>query len=128
MNAYRCQVCGKFISTNDGITTLNGYWVCDSNKCRTLNDENQSIENKTIIVNDFINLKEISEPGAIITIYDSPEDFKGKFIARLYLLDKPTPYAIIKNTLEELRDEIPSWMVPLQRQREDFGSIVEVFI
>lgn len=41
---YKCEVCGKFISEDKGITTLNGLWVCDDNNCRTLDEENQAIE------------------------------------------------------------------------------------
>ena len=28
-----CQYCGKFIGRNEGITTVEGYWVCDSPLC-----------------------------------------------------------------------------------------------
>lgn len=45
MNEYKCQVCGKFITEDEGITTLNGLWVCDNDTCRTLDEDNQAIEN-----------------------------------------------------------------------------------
>lgn len=41
---YRCQVCGKFIAGEDGVTTVNGWWVCDSDTCRTLDEENEATE------------------------------------------------------------------------------------
>lgn len=44
MKAYKCMVCEKFITDEEGITTLNGLWVCDNDSCRTLNDDNDAIE------------------------------------------------------------------------------------
>jgi hypothetical protein len=44
MEQFKCQVCGKLISEDEGITTLNGLWVCDKDSCRILNEENQAIE------------------------------------------------------------------------------------
>lgn len=41
---FKCQVCGKFIRADEGITTLNGWWVCDNDSCRTLDDENEATE------------------------------------------------------------------------------------
>lgn len=41
---HRCQVCGKLICGKDGVTTLNGWFVCDNDSCRTLDEENQAIE------------------------------------------------------------------------------------
>ena len=41
---YQCMVCGKFVREDEGVTTLNGLWVCDEDICRTLNDNNDAIE------------------------------------------------------------------------------------
>ena len=41
---YKCEVCGNFISEDKGVTTLNGLWVCDSDSCRTLDNDNQATE------------------------------------------------------------------------------------
>ena len=41
---YKCEVCDKLIKEDEGITTLNGLWVCDNDSCRTLDDENNAIE------------------------------------------------------------------------------------
>lgn len=41
---YKCEVCGKFITDDEGITTLNGLWVCDDSSCRTLDEDNNAIE------------------------------------------------------------------------------------
>ena len=39
---YQCQFCGKFISNDEGITCVDGSWVCDNDSCRTLDEENES--------------------------------------------------------------------------------------
>lgn len=44
MEQYLCQVCGKCINEDVGITTLNGLFVCDDISCRTLDSDNQAIE------------------------------------------------------------------------------------
>lgn len=41
---YKCQVCNKLVTKDEGVTTLNGYWVCDNNSCRILREDNESIE------------------------------------------------------------------------------------
>lgn len=42
--AYRCEVCGDLVAEGYGITTESGLWVCDSDSCRTLDDENNAHE------------------------------------------------------------------------------------
>jgi len=42
----------------------------------------------------------------IWTVYRSPLDFPGKFIARRFVLDKPTRDVIIADTLEEIRERL----------------------
>lgn len=49
MEEYKCEVCGKFISEDEGITTINGLWVCDKDTCRTLDDDNQATEKKIVL-------------------------------------------------------------------------------
>lgn len=52
---YKCECCGKFITEDEGTTTLEGLWVCDTDKCRTLDDNNDSTINRTFnmdIMND----------------------------------------------------------------------------
>lgn len=39
---FKCQVCGKLITENDGITAECGSWVCDNDSCRTLDNESKS--------------------------------------------------------------------------------------
>jgi hypothetical protein len=44
MDTHKCQVCGKYISDDEGVTTKCGSWVCDQDTCRTLDDENEAIK------------------------------------------------------------------------------------
>lgn len=47
---YKCEVCGKYITDDEGITTLSGLWVCDNDSCRTLDEENNAIEKVNCMV------------------------------------------------------------------------------
>ena len=40
----------------------------------------------------------------VIAVYESPADFKGKCVARVFDMDKPTDTIIVKDTAEEIRD------------------------
>ena len=64
----------------------------------------------------------------LITVYLSPEDFPGKYVARLFDLDKPTPYCVWKWSLRQLEDCIPAQMVFMERQEEDHDSILGVYL
>lgn len=64
----------------------------------------------------------------LICIYDSPEDWPGKFVARLWDMQRPTPYVAVADSLEELRALIPTGMMPLPRDPRDAGCIVETWI
>jgi predicted RNA-binding Zn-ribbon protein involved in translation (DUF1610 family) len=43
---YQCQACGKYITDDEGTTTLSGAWVCDNDTCRILDEDNNSIEKR----------------------------------------------------------------------------------
>lgn len=64
----------------------------------------------------------------IITVYDKPLDYPTKFVARLYDLQKATEFAVIADSLEEIRKTIPGWMVKMDRDMSDVKSIVEIYI
>ena len=42
MDKYKCETCKKFISEEEGVTTLCGTWVCDRDSCRTLDNNNDA--------------------------------------------------------------------------------------
>ncbi len=64
----------------------------------------------------------------LICIYDSPEDYPGQFVARLWDLDKPTRYVAVAASLDDIRRTLPDHMVPFQRDQRDDPCIVEVWI
>lgn len=43
MLKFKCAVCEKYITDDEGITTCNGDWVCDKDTCRLLDSENNAI-------------------------------------------------------------------------------------
>jgi len=64
----------------------------------------------------------------LIFVYDHPTDYPDKFIARLWDCSAPTNIIATADTLEELREKIPSTMVKLNRDSQDDPCIVEVWI
>jgi len=64
----------------------------------------------------------------LICVYDHPTDYPDKFIARLWDCSAPTNIIATADTLEELREKIPSTMVKLNRDSQDDPCIVEVWI
>lgn len=64
----------------------------------------------------------------IWVVYDSPLDLPGRFVARKWVLDKPTAEILQGKTLEELRAKLPPGLVCLARADEDDSKIVETWI
>lgn len=64
----------------------------------------------------------------IITIFESPEDYPGKYVARVFDEDKPTTLAAVADTYEELMQAIPAGMVRLERNEKDDPVILETWI
>lgn len=64
----------------------------------------------------------------IICIYEHPEDYPTKYVARLWNLERPTPLAAVADTLEEIRATIPAGMVSITRSETDDPCIVETWI
>lgn len=68
---------------------------------------------------------------ALWTVYDHPSDFPGNYVARLFILDKPTPYVLIADTLDELRAALLNAYPDLMcmcRHAYDDPNIVEVWL
>ena len=88
------------------------------------------MERESIVLERF-DAKHIRRAAArlpIICIYDSPEDYPGQFVARLWDVDKPTPYITIAPTLEAIRETIPAGMMKIVRSPEDVPCIIETWI
>lgn len=65
----------------------------------------------------------------LITIYKSPSDFPGKYVARLWDLNRPTPVAVIADTYDKLTERLPlEVMTKMPRRPEDDPVIMEVWM
>lgn len=73
---------------------------------------------------DFSKLKMIP----MIVIYKKPLDYPDKYVARLWDTNKVTEFAVIKDTLEEVRAEIPEGMNRLAPSSGDDHVIEEVWL
>lgn len=75
-----------------------------------------------------IDFSELKVP--IIAVYQHPEDFQEKYVARVYELDKPTDTLMIKDTLEEIETDIRknTGMTFIPRGAEDVLSLVGVWM
>lgn len=77
--------------------------------------------------------KEIDFSGLkvpFIAVYQHPEDFPEKCVARIYELDKPTDTLMIKDTLGEIEKDIRenTGMTFIPRGAEDVLSLVGVWM
>ncbi|MBO9129882.1 hypothetical protein [Bacillus sp. 165] len=64
----------------------------------------------------------------IIAVYENPADFPGKYVARLFDLQQITNYIIVKDTLAEIRECIPSAFNKMPRSQEDDPTILEIWM
>ena len=65
----------------------------------------------------------------IIMIFESPEDYPGKYVARVFDVDKPTNLAAVADTYEELLEAIPTGqMLRMERAPNDDPAIVETWV
>jgi hypothetical protein len=66
---------------------------------------------------------------AIWTVYDHPTDFPDSYVARRFLLERPTRTVMIEPTLDALRSKLAALgLVRLARSPEDDPKIVEVWL
>ena len=81
-----------------------------------------------IILETFegFNFKPFKMP--LIIVYNSPSDYKGVFIGRLWDLDKPTNFIIICKNFNEINLQIPHYFEFMTRDNSDDKTIVGVFI
>lgn len=65
----------------------------------------------------------------IITVYHDPADYPGKYVARLYDIQRPTNMVVVADTYEDVRAAIPAGrMVRLERDAADDPVIVENWV
>ena len=77
--------------------------------------------------NDFI-IEQDDEKGEIWAIYKHPLDYPEKFVARKFILDKPTSEILIGDTLEEIRKLLPKGLTLIERNPKDDPILVETWI
>jgi hypothetical protein len=70
----------------------------------------------------------VSDELELWTVYDSPIDLPGRFVARKWLLDQPTNELLQDKTLEGLRAKLPQGLTRLERSPQDDPKIVETWI
>lgn len=63
-----------------------------------------------------------------ITVYYNPSDYPNKYVARVFDLNTPTEFIIVKDTIREIRKSIPSRFIRLNRYQNDDPAIVEVWV
>lgn len=66
----------------------------------------------------------------VIAVYESPADFKGKCVARVFDMDKPTDTIIVKDTAEEINEDIGrnTHMAYMERDPNDVPSLVGMWM
>lgn len=66
----------------------------------------------------------------VIVVYDSPEDYKGKCVARIFDINKPTDTVMVKDTLEEIHEDIRknTHMAYIARDPDDPPALEGVWI
>lgn len=64
----------------------------------------------------------------ILTVYNSPKDFPGRFVIRLFDVEQPTMLYFVADTLEGVRAVVPHEMRRLARCPGDDPCIVEAYV
>lgn len=63
----------------------------------------------------------------LIVVYENPKDFPGKVVARIFDVNQPTPFCVVRNELDEIRKLIPVFMYHSKRHQDDDPVIAEVY-
>ncbi|WP_026585303.1 hypothetical protein [Bacillus sp. J33] len=86
------------------------------------------MESQDRLISSFseINLQEYRMP--IICIFSSPKDYQGMFVARVFDVDQPTDYILMRTNLEAIRKEIPNGFSLVPRSETDDPRVVETWI
>lgn len=64
----------------------------------------------------------------LYAVYKHPKDYPTKFVARKYILDKPTSITIIGDTIEEVRRGMPKGLTRFLPDEKDDPVIVEIWL
>jgi hypothetical protein len=91
------------------------------------NREVAAMNQPEIIFDDFLNLN-ISCFLPIIVVYKQPKDYPDKFVARIWDVNMPTQYVVLKDSLEEIHAAIPQNMHLFPPSKNDDPVIVETYL
>ena len=61
-------------------------------------------------------------------IYEHPKEYPDKYVARKWILDKPSSEVVFGNTIEEARLAIPKGLTRFLPDKEDDKVIVEIWL
>lgn len=70
----------------------------------------------------------------LFVVYENLKDFPGKYVVRLHRIDrvpgevKATPYCVIKDSLEEVRQAIPKNLYRFGRESSEDPAVIEKWI
>ena len=87
-------------------------------------------QSRDIIIESFQNLamKQLCHVP-IVAVYQSPKEYPGKFVARLWdIHKKPKLYIMVKDTLAGIQENIPIHMVRLPPTPQDDPILIETWI
>ena len=75
-----------------------------------------------------VDFSSVSVP--FIALFKGPDDYPGKYVARLFDLDKPTNIVMIRGTLEEIKEDIKmnTNLVFVEIGTEDVKSLLGVWM
>jgi hypothetical protein len=62
------------------------------------------------------------------TIYRHPPDYPDHYVARKFILDGPTSFALFASTLDAIRAKLPPGLYPIPRAPSDPEFIVETWM
>lgn len=84
----------------------------------------------SVVVNNFhgVDWHKQTKVFPAFTVFNSPSDFPGKFVVRLFDGKQPTRLVAIKDTIEEARATIPSIFCMVPRSERDDRVIVETWL
>lgn len=84
--------------------------------------------NKNVVSMKNVDFSEMKLP--MIVVFEKPLDFPNKYIARVFECEKPTNVIIIRDSLQEIRDDITAagFFVCMGRTEKDALSIVETWM
>ena len=90
--------------------------------------ESGTIKNKKVYSLKEVDFSNLDIPMAVV--FEKPADFPDKYIVRIFDCNIPTNILIIRDSLEECREDITAagFLACLERDSRDALSIVETWI